>query len=202
MSFQWVFDNAETLSMDRRKMVATTTARDGMTRSVERGSQLYRFVVKLPDGIPWSILRPIISNLEYLDKLSTDKIYLNNSGYNWMVKYQGDSSNYAIATASWTKNSNTITLNSGLTVSSGYRLRAGDFVQLGTGSTYNVAQDVPMGSNSVILHRPVKENTGSGSLYVAEGCSFNVKCQDFPSWTLMARDQVAWSGPFTFIEVP
>lgn len=30
--------------------------------------------------------------------------------------------------------------------------------------------------------------------------SYSVRCIQFPEWTIFARDQVRWSGPFVFIQ--
>lgn len=203
MSFQWIFDNAETISMERKPVVASSIARDGTVRAISRGNQPWRFDVKLPDGIPWTTLRQYISQAEALDRYTNGTIALNDTGLDWMVKYQGDSVNSTGFVANITQGSATITLTTSPTTSSGFKFRAGDFIQLGTtGKVYTVAADVAFNSNTVTLHRAVLDNTATSvSLRVGINCTFTVICQQFPSWTLMARDQVSWSGPFVFYEV-
>jgi len=125
MSFQWIVDNAETLSINRKKMVAQTTARDGQVRAVSRGTQPDQITVKLPDGIPWSTLKANIEAAEALDRISTATISVPYAKFPWF---------------------------------------------------YN--------------------NVAPGSNY-----SKTVRCTSFPEWTIMARDQVSWSGAFVFIEV-
>lgn len=202
MSFQWIVDRAETISMNRKKQVASTTARDGTVRAVSRGGQVWRFEVKLPDGISWTELRPYISQAEQLDRVSTATINLNHAGFEWLYDYQGNSVNYTGFVATITQGSPTITLTTSPTTSSGYKFRAGDFIQLGSsGKVYTVAADVAYNSNSVTLHRPVIDSSATGvSLKVANNCNWTVVCAQFPEWTLMARDQVSWSGPFVFVE--
>ncbi len=46
MSFQWIVDNAESLSINRKKVVASTQSRDGTVRAVSRGNAAKRFEVK------------------------------------------------------------------------------------------------------------------------------------------------------------
>jgi hypothetical protein len=202
MSFQWIINNAESINIDRRKVTALTQARDGTVRTVSRGAQAWKFDVKLPDGVRWSDIRGYISQAEALDRVSTAVIQFNDTGLNWFIKYQGNSVNYTGFVATITQGSNTITLTTSPTTSSGYKFKAGDFIQLGsTGRCYTVAADVAYNSNSVTLHRPVIDASATGvSLRVADNCQFTVICKDFPSWSLMARDQVSWSGPFTFVE--
>ena len=125
MAFQWIVDQAESLSIKRLKMVATTTARDGQVRAVSRGTQPKTFDVKLPNGIRWSDLRTDIAAAEALDKISTATITIPFAKFPW---YYGD-------------------------------------VDPGTDESYTV------------------------------------RCTTFPQWTIFARDQVSWNGPFTFVEV-
>lgn len=125
MSFQWIFDTAETLSINRKKMVAQTTARDGSIRAVSRGTQPKRFEVKLPDGIPWTSLKNDIAAAETLDRITSANIEIKYSKFPWFYG--------------------------------------------------NVA--------------PVSNDT------------YTVRCIQFPEWTIFARNQVSWSGPFIFVEV-
>ena len=125
MSFQWIVDNAETLSINRKKMVAQTTARDGQVRAVSRGTQPDQITVKLPDGIPWTTLKANIEAAEVLDRITSASITVSYAKFPWFYN------NVSPATA-YTK---------------------------------------------------------------------TVRCTSFPEWTIMARDQVSWSGPFVFIEV-
>ncbi len=83
MSFQWIIDNAETLSINRKKTVAQTTARDGKVRSVSRGTPPKRFEVKLPDGIRWTELKSNIEAAEALDRVSTAVITIPYAKFPW-----------------------------------------------------------------------------------------------------------------------
>lgn len=74
MSFQWIVDGATTLSINRKKVVASTTARDGTTRAVNRGNAKKTFTVLYPDGPAYSSLRNDILAAEALDKFSTATI--------------------------------------------------------------------------------------------------------------------------------
>lgn len=206
MSFQWIIDNAESISIESKKIVAATTARDGTTRAVSRGGQLWQFEVKLPDGMRWTDVRQYIAKSEVLDRVSSSTIQLNNPGHSWLVGYQGSYTNLtgyggAVAIGSITRGSNTITLTTSGTLISGYKFRAGDYIQLGNNNVYRVAADVAYNSNTVILHRPVLEATATNVyIKVAQYCAWNVICTQYPSWTLFARDQVSWNGPFVFVE--
>jgi len=200
MSFQFVIDNASAISIDRLRTVASTTARDGTVRSVNRGGQTWRFSVELPQGPRWTDYRGALSQIEALDRVTVSNISLNNVGQEWLWRYQGNCANIAAITATVPSSGNTITLTGGQ-AASGFNFKAGDFIQLGSsGRVYTVAADVAFGSNTVTLHRPLMDPAGTVTLRVAQNCVFSVICTDFPQWNIFARDQVSWSGPFRFVE--
>lgn len=203
MSFQYVIDSAETISMNRLKVVASTTSRDGTTRAVSRGGQIWQFEARLPDGAPWTSWRSKISQIEALDRVTSGSFQLNSAGHTWLSQYQGNSVNSTGFVGGWTYGATTLTLSTSPTTSSGFKFKAGDLIQLGTtGKVYTVAADVAYNSNTVTLHRPIIDETAAGvSLRVGPNCVFTVICKEFPIWTLFARDQVSWSGPFVFSEV-
>lgn len=83
MSFQWIVDRAEQLSINRKKLVATTTARDGQVRAVSRGTVPKRIEVRVPDGIPWTELKTLIEGAEVLDRISTATITIPYAKFPW-----------------------------------------------------------------------------------------------------------------------
>lgn len=83
MSFQWIVDKAESLSINRKKIVASTIARDGTVRAVSRGTAAKRFEIKLPDGIPWTELRTDIAAAEGLDRFTTATITIPYAKFPW-----------------------------------------------------------------------------------------------------------------------
>lgn len=125
MAFQWIIDNAESISIKRLKMTAVTTARDGQVRAVSRGSQPKVFEVTLPAGPRWSDIKDDIAGAEALDRITTATITIPFAKFPW---FYGD-------------------------------------VDPGTDDSYTV------------------------------------RCTTFPQWTIFARNQVSWSGPFVFTEV-
>ena len=201
MSFQWIFDNAESISITSRPTVASTVSIDGTYRAVSLGNAPWRFEVKLPDGPRWEDYRVQIAQAQALDRFTAATVQISAAGQtSWLNRYQGNSISTANVTATYTSG-NTITLTAGLSGSTGFRLRAGDFVQLGsTGSVYQVAADVPANTNTVTLHRPVREAAGSYSVLIGPAVSWSVRCLEFPQWNIFARNQVSWTGPFVFIE--
>lgn len=205
MSFQWIIDNCTAMAIDSRRTIASTTARDGTSRTVSRGGGAWTFEVQMPEGIPYREYRQNIALAEEAYGTQSSNISLNATGHDWLVEYQGDSANYTGFVADVTEGSDVIQLTTSPTTTSGYKFRAGDYIQLGaTGSVYQVAADVAYTSNTVTLHRPVLNDyatsVSSQSLRVAEDCVWNVTLVSFPKWTLSGTKQVSWDGPFVFVE--
>lgn len=88
MSFQFVINNAESLSINNRKMNAVSTARDGTVRVVTRGFQPIKIEIKLPDGMRWSDIKDDIEAIEALDMITTEEIEIPYTGFEWYYGYQ------------------------------------------------------------------------------------------------------------------
>lgn len=202
MSFQWIINKAESLSIDRQQVVGQTVTRNQTVRATSRGSAIWKFTVKLPDGLRWIDIRSDISKSEALGRASTGSIALSSTGHAFLGAYQGNSANYTGFVASVTKGSNTITLTTSPTTSSGYKFKAGDFIQVtSTGNVYTVAADVVYNTNTVTLNRPVDEATGTGkALVVGPNVAWTVICVQYPAFTIGPGGLVSWSGPFVFYE--
>lgn len=181
-------------------IVASTTARDGTTRAVSRGFAPWKFEVTFPNGHRWTDIRGHISKAEALGKATSSNISFSNTGHNWLVTYQGNSALPNTFVGTWTKGESSILVSGGGTITSGFKFKAGDFIQLSTGKVYTVASDVPYTSNLVPLHRPILDNTNSATLKVGQNCVWSVICTQFPQWNLFAYNQVSWNGSFIFVE--
>lgn len=200
-AFQTVIDYAESISINKLKKVGQTISRDGVVRSVSLGGQVWEFEVKLPDGMLWTTMRPLIEKMEALDRTETGVIKINKAGHKWINGYQGNYASTASVVVNFTSG-NTLSIVSGPVLTTGFRFKAGDLIQLGTsGKVYSVADDVPVASNTITTNRPIRDAAGSYNLVIGQSVSWNVICVDFPQWKLFSRNQVSWSGPFRFVEV-
>ena len=201
-AFQQVIDNAESISIFKRKRVAQTQARDGTVRSLALGGQTWEFSVRLPDGPRYTDYRRLIESIEALDRVTVGEIQINNPGHSWISQYQGNlnSPNQTQVTYT-TGNTLTITSTSNTLTTGQFRFRAGDIIQLGTtGSVYTVVNDVIHNGTTITVNRPIREAAGSYTLRVGPSVVWKVVCTQFPNWTLFARDQVSWGGDFVFTE--
>lgn len=197
--FQDIIDGAETLSVDTRRSVAQTQARDGTVRTVTQGVLPWRFEVKYPDGPRWSTIRGMISAIEAAGPVTPGTIQLSHPGHAYIAGYQGDAANPAAITALHS-GSNTFTITSG-GATSGYHFKAGDLVQMGaTGAVYRVTVDVPYTQTTVTVHRPIREASGAYTLAVGQAVTWTVVMTQQPQWSIIQHDIVGWSGNFVFIE--
>ena len=204
MSFQYLFNKANAIGIDKKPTVAQSITRDNTVRSLARGGATWRFTVTMADGMPYEGWRSELASIENLDRTTTETIKLNDTGYtDWFTSYRG----VVTPITGWTADvgsSRTITnIDTGTTPTSGdIVLKAGDLVQLGSaGNTYTVVADVVHPATTATLHRPITE-TGTGiALTVGPECSFDVVCTQFPSWSIFARNQLKWNGSFVFYEV-
>jgi len=198
-AFQSVINNAESISINTKRKITQTSARDGTVKATSIGGQLWEFSVKLPDGPSWSSYRGIIESIEALDRVTAGQIQINSAGHTWLSGYQGNLTDVSAITVSYTSG-NTLTITGGATLASGFRFKAGDFIQLGTAGVYRVVSDVAFNSNTITVHRPVREAAGTYTLKVGPACVWTVICVQFPQWRIFARDQVSWDGDFIFVE--
>lgn len=202
-AFQYIFDKAAEISINKRAIVAQTTTRDQTVRTVSRGGQVWRFEVTPPAGLPWTEARQYIEAIDNADRYTVGQVQINHSGYNsWLTKYQGDSVNSTGFVATITQGSNAITLTTSPTTSNGYKFRAGDILQMGTtGHCYTVASDVAYNSNAVTLNRPIIDASATGvSLKVGPNATWNVVCIDIPDWRIVGPNLVSFSGTYKFVE--
>jgi len=198
-AFQTVFDNATTISINKKRKVSQTSSRTGVIKTTSLGGQLWEFEATLPDGPRYSDYRQLIEAMEVLDRTQQGTIQITQP---YITGYQGNLQNISSGTVTYTVG-NSVAITSGLGgISSGYKFRAGDVVQLGSsGSVYSVAQDVAYDTNAITFNRPIKESPGTYSLIVGPAVTWRVVCVQYPEYKIFGYDQISWSGPFIFSEV-
>jgi len=194
--FQFIIDNASQISMDNQLVTAQTVSRDGTVRTTSRGGSTWVFTVSFAAGMAFTDLRVGHGTVMAKGKHNSDTFTLNSD---FLGKYMGNSSTLSGWTASGVSG-NTLTVSGG-NASSGFKLRAGDLIQLGSsGHVYQVTADVAHGSSSVTVHRPILEIGYSGSINVGPNCSFKVICTKLPEIRAFDFNLGTYSGPFEFAE--
>jgi hypothetical protein len=212
MAYQWVFDNAETLSINKRGITAQSITRDQRIRSVSRGGEIWRFTITMPTGFPYNANRGYIESLDQADRTAIEFVNLSKAGYNYIVGYRGDASSTTGLTLKYSSAmaaTNTKQFEAGTLPSIGstaYVFRKGDLVQkTGSNYVYSVTADVQRGSGSTVVV-PVNRSildTPSDTAVVAKigsAVEWRVICTQRPEWRLIVKDRIEWTGEFVFQE--
>jgi hypothetical protein len=215
MGIQTIIDNATFLTIDKRKVAASTVSRSGHLKTADRGVNFYQFTVGMHDGLTYSTNRSVLEDLDTADIVTEANVSLNNnSNMQYLTNYQGD-----IATVQLNNitvrghNSTDLYINCSGATGSGTLFKKGDFIQpKGNTSTYRypyqVTADVTFstGANvTVPVHRGVLTQTGvslaSGGLRVGNDVRFHIKSTNMPTYTVVPHDRISFTSDFEFMEV-
>ena len=212
MSFQWVIDNAESISVTKRPVISQTVSRDQKIRSVSRGGAVWKFTVKMPQRMVWNTHRGYIESIDTNAMLESQTINLAKTGYEWLTKYRGDAT--STTTMTWKYNaaqaaSNTYKFELGnMPGATGSVLfRAGDLIQpTGSNYVYSTVSAVTKGSAStqlVEVHRSILSTPSETAVTfkVGPAVSWTVICTRIPTWTFVEKELIEFNGDFEFQEV-
>jgi hypothetical protein len=205
MSFQTIFENQESMTVNNRRMVGQQVARSGFLTVAQYLTAVpWVFTVSPNNYLYYPTARAIIQSIDNKDRQLPERIIFDGDKLSWFTKYQGNVTN-PIFTLATTPAPNTQTLSMNVTAGSGYAFRAGDFCMI-SGYTYKVTADVLRGAGtaSVQIHRPLIGTPSSGTtVYVGNDCSFNVVAEVCPTYSLTPMTNgafVNWDQPFVFRE--
>ena len=200
MSFQWIFDKASNLSINKQPTVAQTVTRNNRVSAVVKGGDTYRFTVTMPAGLPYEENRSYIEAYEALGRYTADPISIPQT---YISGYRGVATNVTgwTASVSTTNTAQIENISPVITPTSGDKiLAAGDYVQLGIGNTYTVVEDVVWPASTATLHRNIHE-TGAVNLTIGSNVTWDVICTSMPTWNIFDYNLVNWQGEFVFYEV-
>ena len=80
-AFQYVFDNAETFSINTRPVVAQTISRNFTVRTVVRSAAKKKFTVNLPNGMAWDLAKPYIEAIMAAGQYTPGTVTISPSTY-------------------------------------------------------------------------------------------------------------------------
>jgi len=84
MAWQWVFDNAASVSLNEREVVSQTETRNETIRAVSRGSAIKKFTVVMPAGMQWSVVQTNIAAIDAADRFTVEAVTFNQAYMSWM----------------------------------------------------------------------------------------------------------------------
>jgi len=215
MGIQTIIDNATYLTVNKRKVAASSVSRSGHLKTADRGVSFYQFTVGMHDGLQYSTNRDVLEDLDTADIINEANVSLNNnSNMQYLTNYQGDITQVELdkITCAGSNGAN-LTLNCSGATGSGLLFKKGDFVQPdGSTSTYRypyqVTADVTFSTSATLnfpVHRGVLTSTGvslaSGGIRVGNDVRFHIKCLNMPTYSVVPHDRIEFSSDFEFMEV-
>jgi hypothetical protein len=195
MSFQTIFENQESMTVNNRRMVGQQVARSGFITVAQYLTAVpWVFTVSPNNFLYYPTARAIIQAIDNKDRQLPEVITFNSSQLSWFTQKLGTAST---ATLNGTPTPNTQTL----ALTSNGTFKAGDFIMVG-GYTYKVTAD--SAGSSVNIHRPLIGTPSSGAtVSIGNACTFNVVAEVCPTYTLTPMTNgafVNWDQPFVFRE--
>jgi len=221
MSIQTIIDNATFVTINKRKVAASSISRSGHIKTADRGVGVYQFTVGMHNGLTYSTNRSLLESLDTMDVVNEANVNIGstNSGLTYITAYQGDLSQAQLdqivcVSGTGTDGANIHIDTTSVTGSpSGVLFKAGDFIQPqgNTGAyryPYQVTSDVTYSSSADItvpVHRGVLTQTGTsittGDLRVGKNVNFQVKALQMPIYSVVPHDRIEFSGDFQLMEV-
>jgi hypothetical protein len=195
MSFQTIFENQESMTVNNRRVVGQQVTRAGhMTTAQYLSSVPWVFTIKPHNYLYYPTARAIIQAIDNKDRQLSETIVFSSTQLQWFTKMQGTAT---AATLNGTPTPNTQTLN----LTSNGTFKAGDFIMV-SGYTYKITAD--SAGATVLIHRPLIGSPTSGTtVYIGNSCTFTVVAESCPTYTLNPMTDgafVAWDGAFVFRE--
>jgi hypothetical protein len=195
MSFQTIFENQESMTVNNRRMVGQQVARSGFITVAQYLTAVpWVFTVTPNNYLYYPTARAIIQAIDNKDRQLPETITFNSSQLSWFTQRLGTATT-ATLNGTPTPNTQTLALNSNGT------FKAGDFIMVG-GYTYKITAD--SAGSSVNIHRPLIGTPSSGAtVSIGNACTFNVVAEVCPTYTLTPMTNgafVNWDQPFVFRE--
>ena len=216
MSIQAIIDESTFVTINKRKVAASTVSRSGHLKTADRGVNFYQFTVGMHDGLTYSANRNLLEDLDTQDITVEANVSLNNnSNMQYLTNNQGNVSQSSLNNITMVGHNGAnlfINCNSGVS-GSGTLFKKGDYIQpKGNTSTYRypyqVTSDVAFstGANVVVpVHRGVLTQDGvaltSGGIRVGNDVRFHVKATRMPTYSIVPHDRISFSGNFELMEV-
>jgi hypothetical protein len=212
MSFQTIFENQQSMTVNNRRTVGQQVSRSGQVRVAQYLTAVpWVFTVVPHNYLPYATSRDIIQTIDNRDRQLPETITFSSANLSWFTAYRGGLTipqvNALTLAAVPVANSQIISVGNLPSASPGTLVfKAGDFLQMGK-YTYKVREDVLRGNNSTVsvsLHRPVIGTVTVGTLTnVGSDCTFSVLAEKCPTYTLMPAPGsafVQWDEAFVFRE--
>jgi len=212
MGIQTIIDNAQYITVDKRRVSAQTISRSGRIKTAQIASGVpYRFKIGMHSGLAYSKNRGLLEDLDTMDRTIEETVDIGstNTSLSYLTAYQGDSSavqNITMNVAS----GNTLYVNCTNVGTGTFLFKKGDFIKPDGAYRYpyQITEDVAhtTGSNVALpLHRAFITQSGysigGNGLDVGTEVTFSVKMITKPSYSVVPYDRIEFDTDFDLIEV-
>ena len=211
MGIQTIINSAQSIEIDRRKIVGQTISRSERLRIAERASaNAFTIRVSPVARFKYSETRGLLESIQFYDRYQEQIIgFASNPKLNYINRYQGSCTAGQLAAMTITNfSSSTVTVGSLPSIgSSNYVFKAGDWIQPETSRyPYIVVTDVLRGSTTTVqvnVHRPLitSENiTVTGPLLVGTQTTLRMVVTELPTYKIIQNNWAEFTGDFNLIE--
>jgi hypothetical protein len=194
MSLQYIIDNCDAISINRRKIVGVQVARNQLVRTNETPTVVPWAITIKPNVVPFNEARALIEELDRLDRNKPEIITLGNHvDMRWLYKYQGQMTaleQSSLRVSSFVGNQLVLTATA-VTGPSKIMFAKGDLLQIvGFPHPFTVVSNVLRGSGdtvTVTTHRPnvlLQAIPANTAIIIGPLCQFRVICTNMPVYTL------------------
>jgi hypothetical protein len=204
MSIQSLINIAETLEINRRKVVGQQVTRSGVVKTTETPTRNpWRMTVSVSAMIEYANARSLMETIDYYDRAVYQDInFYTNPRLSWMWAYQGDmtvNQRSAVSISSFTGNQMVLT---GLPTGSAgqFIFKAGDVFTVGTNPyPFTSVTDVVRGLGSTVTvttNRPnffISSVVGSGLTY-GNSVDFRMIATSMPTYTIIPGRYIQING--------
>ena len=215
MSIQYIINNAESISFNRRKQVGIQYSRNEIAYStLGVGRNPWRLTVKIAKPIPYAEARAVVSDLDKLDRVISETVnFKNNTKLTYITQYQGqliDAQINQLRVNSSTNGTNLVLSNvpSGIDPST-VIFEKGDFIQIdGYANPFTATAQVLRGTGNITVpvHRAVFFSStyfSNQTIKVGSDVEFSVRCVSMPTYTLIRGGSgglITFDGEFELYE--
>jgi len=195
MSLQYIINNCDGITIDRRKMVGIQYTRNQIPRISETPTKNpWRFKISMPNSMKYGNVRNVLESIDNLDRRLPEVItFGNNPKLAWLFRYQGQANISQLSNITVSNFvGNQLTLqNLPVMAASNFLFRANDLIQLSEYAyPFTIVNDVPRGSTgtvTVTTNRPnILTNAVIGqTLKYGANCEFTLFCTNMPTYKLI-----------------
>ena len=213
MSIQGVINTASRLEVIRNEVVAQTVTRSGRIYTAVRDTvKPWQFKVTPSDVYPWELVRPAIESISSTDRYNEVSISFNQTGQEWMFKYQGVLTTSQLQTNVTITGANLKTITASLSggaasiATNSVIFYAGDVIQPLQNNhryPYVVTTNVVKGATNTIsipIHRNIIGSITGGGFRAGSECEFKIIVTRSPSYQLIPGKLVQFTGDFELLE--